>query len=57
MIIDLRDYTTNPGMRDALIERCESLFFPEQERLGATIVGLFRDAADENRYVWLRAAP
>ena len=57
MIIDLRDYTTNPGMRDALIERCESLFFPEQERLGATIVGLFRDADDENRYVWLRAAP
>jgi NIPSNAP len=55
MIIDLRDYTTAPDARDALIERCETLFFPEQTRLGARLLGVFRDAADANRFVWLRA--
>ena len=57
MIIDLRDYTTSPGARDRLIERCEALFFPEQERLGATLVGSFRDADDPDRFVWLRGMP
>ena len=57
MIIDLRDYTTTPGNRDRLIEQCERLFFPEQERLGATILGVFRDGDDPNRFVWLRAMP
>jgi len=57
MIIDLRDYTTAPGMRDRLIERCETLLFAEQERLGATLLGTFRDADDPNRFVWLRGAP
>jgi hypothetical protein len=57
MIIDLRDYTTTPGSRDALIERCETLLFPEQERLGATLVGTFRDADDPDRFVWLRGMP
>jgi hypothetical protein len=57
VIIDLRDYTTAPGARDRLIDACERLFFPEQERLGAKILGLFRDAGDPNRYVWLRGVP
>ena len=57
MIIDLRDYTTTPGNRDRLIEACERLFFPEQERLGATILGAFRDGDDPDRFVWLRAMP
>ena len=57
MIIDLRDYTTAPGTRDSLIERCETLFFPEQTRLGARFLGVFRDAEDGNRFIWLRAMP
>jgi hypothetical protein len=57
MIIDLRDYRTTPGNRDRLIEACERLFFPEQERLGATILGSFRDGDDPDRFVWLRAMP
>lgn len=57
MIIDLRDYTTTLTGRDLLIERCESLLFPEQERLGATILGVFRDADQPTRYVWLRGMP
>lgn len=57
MIIDLRDYTTQPGARDALIERCERSFFPEQTRLGARLLGVFRDADRDDRFVWLRAMP
>lgn len=57
MIIDLRDYTTTPRSRDALIERCETLLFPEQVRLGATFVGTFTDADDPDRFVWLRGMP
>lgn len=57
MIIDLRDYTTTPGVRDQLIERCEMLLFDEQTRLGATFLGTFRDADDPDRFVWLRGMP
>ncbi len=57
MIVDLRDYRTAPGARDRLIERCEAVFFPEQERLGATFLGQFRDAGDPDRFVWLRGMP
>lgn len=55
MILDLRDYTTRRGSRDRLIERCETVLFPEQARLGARFPGLFRDAEDPERFVWLRA--
>ncbi len=57
MIIDLRDYTLKPNTRDQFIERCETIIFPEQKRLGATILGTFCDANDPNRIVWLRAMP
>ena len=57
MIIDLRDYTLKPNDRDHFIERCETLIFPEQKRLGATILGTFCDADNPNSVVWLRAMP
>ena len=57
MIIDLRDYTLKANARDQFIERCETLIFPEQKRLGATILGTFRDADNPNGIVWLRAVP
>jgi hypothetical protein len=57
VIIDLRDYTLVAGARDRLIERCEAVFFPEQERLGARLIGAFRDADDPTRFVWLRGMP
>ncbi len=57
MIIDPRDYTLKPNTRDQFIERCETLLFPEQKRLGATILGTFRDANNPNSIVWLRAMP
>ncbi|MEQ1569762.1 MAG: NIPSNAP family protein [Myxococcota bacterium] len=54
MIVDLRDYRTRPGCRDALISCCEETLFPEQRRLGATFLGLFREPDDPDRFVWLR---
>ena len=54
MIIDLRDYTTTTGKRDLLIDRCESLLFDEQIQLGAKLLGIFRDAENPDRFVWLR---
>lgn len=57
MIVDLRDYTLLPDKRAGLIERFEGLFMPEQERLGARLLGSFLDADDPNRFVWLRAMP
>jgi NIPSNAP protein len=57
MIIDIRDYRLAPGKRDQLIERCETLLFDEQERMGARFVGSFRDADDPDRFVFLRAMP
>jgi hypothetical protein len=57
MIVDVRDYTLLPGTRDKLVERVETLFMDEQERLGATFLGSFCDADLPERYVWLRAFP
>ena len=57
MIVDVRDYTLKPNTRDQFVECCQTVIFPEQERLGATILGMFRDADQPNRVVWLRAMP
>ena len=57
MIVDIRDYTMVPGGRAKLIERFERLFMDEQERLGAKMLGVFVDADDDSRAVWLRAMP
>jgi hypothetical protein len=57
MIVDIRDYTMVPGGRAKLIERFERLFMDEQERLGAKVLGVFIDADDDSRAIWLRAMP
>ncbi|MEQ1503865.1 MAG: hypothetical protein ABMB14_16610 [Myxococcota bacterium] len=57
MILDLRDYVTTTAGRDLLIDRCETTLFPAQAQLGATFPGLFRDADDPCRFVWLRGMP
>jgi len=54
MIVDLRDYTLVPDKRAALVQRFETLFMDEQERLGARMLGSFVDADNPTRFVWLR---
>ena len=53
-VLELRQYTLRPGMRDVLIELFEREFVESQEALGMTLVGQFRDLDDPNRFVWLR---
>ena len=53
-IVELRQYTTYPGKRDALIELFEREFIESQEATGIQLVGQFRDLGDPNRFVWLR---
>ena len=53
-IVELRQYTLYPGMRDELITLFEQRFIESQEEVGISIVGQFRDINDANRYVWIR---
>jgi len=54
LVLELRQYTLKPGLRDVLIELFEREFVESQEALGMTLVGQFRDLDDPNRFVWLR---
>ena len=53
-IIELRQYMLKPGQRDILIELFEREFVESQEALGMELPGMFRDADDSDRFVWLR---
>ena len=53
-VVELRQYTLHPGMRDTLIELFDREFVESQEALGMKIIGQFRDADNPNRFVWLR---
>jgi quinol monooxygenase YgiN len=53
-IIELRQYTLHPGMRDELIELFEREFLESQEAAGNVVLGQFRDIERSDRFVWLR---
>lgn len=53
-IVELRQYTLHPGQRDALIALFEREFVDTQDAAGITLIGLFRDLDDLDRFVWLR---
>lgn len=56
-VIELRQYTMQPGRRDRLIELFEREFIEPQEAVGMHVLGQFRDLDDPDRYVWLRGFP
>ena len=57
-IVELRQYTVHPGMRDAFIVMFEREFIDTQEATGAIrVIGEFRDLDDPNHFVWLRGFP
>lgn len=56
-IVELRQYTLQPGKRDDLIEIFDREFVESQEALGMRIIGQFRDLDNANRFVWLRGFP
>jgi quinol monooxygenase YgiN len=53
-IVELRQYTLRPEQREVLIELFEREFIETQEAAGITLIGLFRDLDDPDRFVWLR---
>jgi quinol monooxygenase YgiN len=53
-LLELRQYTTFPGKRDALISLFDREFVEAQEATGMQIVAQFRDVNDPNRFVWIR---
>lgn len=53
-IVELRQYTTYPGQRDALIALFDREFVETQEATGMRVIGQFRDEHDPDRFVWLR---
>jgi hypothetical protein len=56
-IVELRQYTLKPGQRDVLIRLFEREFVESQIASGIAILGMFRDAGDPDRFVWLRGFP
>lgn len=56
-VIELRQYTTQPGRRDELIDLFEREFVETQEAVGMHVIGQFRDLDATDRYVWLRGFP
>ena len=56
-IVELRQYTLRPGMRDILIELFDREFVETQEALGMCIIGQFRDLDNPDRFIWLRGFP
>jgi hypothetical protein len=54
-IVELRQYTLNPGQRDVLVDVFDGHFVESQEALGMRVIGQFRDLANPDRFVWLRS--
>lgn len=53
-VVELRQYTLEPGQRDVLIDLFERHFLAGQEAVGAHVLGHFSDLDDADRFVWLR---
>ncbi len=53
-LVELRQYTLYPHMRDILIDLFDREFLESQEAVGMRVIGQFRDLDDPNRFVWLR---
>lgn len=56
-VIELRQYTTQPGQLDRLVELFDREFVETQEALGMHIVGQFRDRDRPDMFVWIRGFP
>ncbi|MFC5592640.1 NIPSNAP family protein [Lysobacter niastensis] len=56
-VIELRQYTMQPGRRDEFIALFEREFVETQEAVGMHVIGQFRDLDADNRVVWLRGFP
>jgi quinol monooxygenase YgiN len=53
-VVELRQYTLQPGQRDVLVELFDREFVETQEAVGMTVVGQFRDLDDPDRFAFVR---
>jgi hypothetical protein len=53
-VVELRQYTLQPGKRDVLIDLFDREFVETQEEVGMKVIGQFRDLDHRDRFVWLR---
>ena len=53
-VVELRQYTLNPGQRETLIALFDREFIESQEATGMTVIGQFRDLDRPDMFVWLR---
>ena len=53
-VFELRRYTLHPGRRDDFVALFEREFVEPQEALGMSLPGLFCDAGNPDRFIWLR---
>ena len=54
MLIELRQYQSQPGKRDELVAMMENEIIPFQNAKGMVIVGSFIDEENPDAYVWIR---
>ena len=53
-VVELRQYTLNPGQRETLIALFDREFIESQEATGMTVIGQFSDLDRPDMFVWLR---
>jgi hypothetical protein len=53
-VFELRRYTLHPGRRNEFVALFEREFVEPQEALGMSLPGLFCDAGNPDRFIWLR---
>lgn len=54
-LFELRNYTTRPGRRDALVDLFERHFLDAYEGAGTRVVGTFTNLRNPDRWIWIRA--
>ena len=57
MVVEVRTYTTKPGMRDAFIRFFEERSIPALRAHGMGVVGPFLDLEKPDVFHWLRLFP
>lgn len=54
-LFELRNYSTRPGRRDALVDLFERHFLDAYEGAGTRVVGTFTNLRNPDRWIWIRA--
>ena len=57
MIVEIRTYTTKPGLRQRFLDLFETRTRPLQLSIGMGIIGPWIDQEHPDRFVWLRTFP